>query len=300
MDRKRKAPSRSNQRRSSAVSAKRASAGGLSRGVVVEPPNASRGLRYAWIPIQAFRDLSAGALKFFAFLSSQPHPGSPSALSAAECAASLGCCERSLRYWRRELEREGWVEPGRLTIRRSRRVGKGYRARVDVRRLSVMSPASLRAYVAVMFATRDGVRQQTYEVIARTLGRSRQTLWAALKGVRAELPPGRAAACRPKATELLREVLAKTDTEEGRQELRVERERQRNEAGRAEAARDATEAVMSGPAGVSAEGCVLCVRYRARTPDGLCESCDPGGAAGTAATAAGPPVTRLLGAGPQE
>ena len=46
------------------------------------------------------------------------------------------------------------------------------------------SPASLRAYVAVTFATRDGVRQRTYEAIAKTLGRSRQALWAALKPVR--------------------------------------------------------------------------------------------------------------------
>ena len=47
-----------------------------------------------------------------------------------------------------------------------------------------MSPASLRAYVAVTFATRDGVRQRTYEAIAQTLGRTRQALWAALKPVK--------------------------------------------------------------------------------------------------------------------
>ena len=177
---------------------------GLLGGIVVETPATRSGSRYAWIPIQAFRGLSAGPLKLFALLSGLHRPRKAIVLSAAECVASLGCCERSLRYWRRELEREGWVAPGRLTIRRSRRVGKGCRARVDVRRLSVMSPVSLRAYVAVMFATRDGVRQQTYEAIAQTLGRSRQALGAALKGVRAELKgvraeraPRRAARKRP-------------------------------------------------------------------------------------------------------
>ena len=166
------------------MSAKRASAGGLLRGIVVETPATRRGSRYAWIPIQAFRDLSAGALKLFALLSGLHRPRKAIALSAAECVASLGCCERSLRYWRRELEREGWVAPGRLTIRRAFRLRKGYRARVDVTKLAVMSPASMRTYVGVTFATRDGVRLRTYEAIAKTLNRSRQAVWAALKPVR--------------------------------------------------------------------------------------------------------------------
>lgn len=164
--------------------ARRVSVGGLMSGIVVETPATRRGSRYAWVPIQAFRDLSAGALKLFTLLSGQYRPRKPLALSAAECAESLGCCERSLRYWRRELEREGWLEPGSLTIHRPSRLRKGYRARVDVTRLAVMTPASLRAYVAVTFATRDGVRRRTFEAIAETLGRSRQALWAALKPVR--------------------------------------------------------------------------------------------------------------------
>ena len=166
------------------MSAKRASADGLLRGIVVETPATRRGSQYAWIPIQALRDLSAGALKLFTLLSGLHRPRKALALSAAECAASLGCCERSLRYWRRELEREGWLEPGRLAIHRPDRLGKGYRARVDVTRLAVMSPASLRAYVGVTFATRDGVRRRTFEAIAETLGRTRQAVWAALKPVR--------------------------------------------------------------------------------------------------------------------
>ena len=166
------------------VTAKQVSGGGLLGGIVVETPATRRGSRYAWIPIQAFRKLSAGGLKLFAVLSGLHRPRKALALSASECAASLGCCERSLRYWRRELEREGWLEPGCLMIRRANRLRKGYRARVDVTKLAVMSPASLRAYVAVTFATRDGVRQRTYEAIAKTLGRSRQALWAALKPVR--------------------------------------------------------------------------------------------------------------------
>ena len=166
------------------MSAKRASAGGLLSGIVVETPATRRGSRYAWIPIEAFRHLSAGGLKLFTLLSSLHRPRKALALSAAECAASLGCCERSLRYWRRELEREGWVEAGHLAIRRPNRLRKGYRARVDISKLAVMSPASLRAYVGVTFATRDGVRQRTYEAIAKTLGRSRQAVWAALKPLR--------------------------------------------------------------------------------------------------------------------
>ncbi len=157
---------------------------GLLGGIVVETPATRSGSRYAWIPIQAFRGLSAGPLKLFALLSGLHRPRKAIALSAAECVASLGCCERSLRYWRRELEREGWVAPGRLTIRRPFRLRKGYRARVDVTKLAVMSPASLRTYVGVTFATRDGVRLRTYEAIAKTLNRSRQAVWAALKPVR--------------------------------------------------------------------------------------------------------------------
>ena len=153
-------------------------------GIVVETPATRRGSRYAWIPIEAFRNLSAGALKLFTLLSSQYRPRKAVELSAADCAESLGCCERSLRYWRRELEREGWVEPGRLVVHRPQRLRKGYRARIDVTKLAVMSPSSVRAYVAVTFATRDGVRQRTFEAIAKTLGRSRQAVWAALKPVR--------------------------------------------------------------------------------------------------------------------
>lgn len=166
------------------MSAKRASAGGLLKGIVVETPATRRGSRYAWIPIQAFRELSAGALKLFTLLSGLHRPRKALVLSAAECAASLGCCERSLRYWRRELEAAGWVEPGRLTVRRPNRLRQGYRARVDVTKLAVMSPASLRTYVAVTFATRDGVRRRTYEAIGKTLGRTRQAVWAALKPVK--------------------------------------------------------------------------------------------------------------------
>ena len=166
------------------MSAQRASGGGLLGGIVVETPATRRGSRYAWIPIEAFRKLSAGGLKLFALVSGLHRPRKALALSASECARSLGCCERSVRYWRRELEREGWLEPGSLTIRRPNRLRKGYRARVDVTKLAVMSPASLRAYVGVTFATRDGVRQRTYEAIAKTLGRSRQAVWAALKPVR--------------------------------------------------------------------------------------------------------------------
>ena len=135
------------------MSAKRASAGGLLKGIVVETPATRRGSRYAWIPIEAFRHLSAGGLKLFTLLSSLHRPRKALALSAAECAASLGCCERSLPYWRRELEREGWLEAGRLTIWRPNRLRKGYRAKVDITKLAVMSPASLRAYVGVTFAT---------------------------------------------------------------------------------------------------------------------------------------------------
>ena len=123
------------------MSAKRASADGLLGGIIVETPATRRGSRYAWIPIEAFRKLSAGGLKLFALLSGLHRPRKALALSVSECAASLGCCERSLRYWRRELEREGWLEPGCLTIRRANRLRKGYRARVDVTKLAVMSPS---------------------------------------------------------------------------------------------------------------------------------------------------------------
>ena len=151
---------------------------------VVDTPATRRGSRYAWIPHQAFRELSAGALKLFTLLSGLYRPRKAIALTASECVESLGCCERSLRYWRRELEGKGWLEPGALAIRRPNRLRKGFRARVDVRKLAVVSPASLRAYVGVTFATRDGVRRQTFGAIAKTLGRSRQALWAALKPVR--------------------------------------------------------------------------------------------------------------------
>lgn len=151
---------------------------------IVDTPATRRGSRYAWVPIAAFRDLTAGGLKLFTLLSGLHRPRKAIVLTAAECVESLGCCERSLRYWRRELEGKGWLEPGALTIRRPNRLRKGFRARVDVRKLAVVSPASLRAYVGVTFATRDGVRRQTFEAIAKTLGRSRQALWAALKPVR--------------------------------------------------------------------------------------------------------------------
>lgn len=96
-----------------------------------------------------------------------------------------------------------------------------------------------------------------------------------------------------KATELLRKALAKTQTEEGRQALREERERQRDEAARANTARELPEAdvaaarvrrthaedVREGPKGPCARearrrACVRCERYASRTPEGLCGSCD--------------------------
>ena len=203
---------------------------------VVDTPATRRGSRYAWIPIAAFRDLSAGGLKLLTLLSGLHRPRKAIALTAGGCAESLGCCERSLRYWRRELEGKGWVEPGALAIRRPNRLRKGFRARVDVRKLAGVSPASLRAYVAVAFATRDGAREETYAAIARGLGVSRQALWAALKGVRRPAPGGGLAGGQ-KATELLRKVLAKAETAEGRRELREERKRRRYEAAAANAAR---------------------------------------------------------------
>lgn len=202
----------------------------------VNTPVLGRGSRYAWIPHQAFRELSAGGLKLFTLLSGLHRPRKAIVLTASECVESLGCCERSLRYWRRELESKGWLEPGALTIRRPNRLRKGFRARVDVRKLAVVSPASLRAYVGVTFATRDGVREETYAAIAKGLGVSRQALWAALKGVRPP-GPGEGLAVGQKATELLRKVLAKAAPAEGRRELREERKRRRYEAAAANAAR---------------------------------------------------------------
>lgn len=53
-------------------------------------PRPGGGSRYAWIPIQTFRDLSGGGLKLLSLLSSLHRPRKPIALSAAQCAESLG------------------------------------------------------------------------------------------------------------------------------------------------------------------------------------------------------------------
>ncbi|MCY3677694.1 MAG: hypothetical protein OXH66_08840 [Gemmatimonadetes bacterium] len=167
------------------MSAKRVSGVvGLPPGIVVETPATMRGSRYAWVPATAHRELEAGPFKLLVLLCSLHRKRKPIELTARECAESLGCCERSLRNWRRALEASGWVKPGLLCIHRPERLREGSRARVDVTKLANCSPASLRAYVAVLLDTRDGKRRRTFEAIAKSIGRSRQALWAALTPVR--------------------------------------------------------------------------------------------------------------------
>lgn len=156
---------------------------GLPMSLRAETPATQAGSEYCWVPVSAL-GLPAGPLSLLVLLGSLLRPRGQIELTAAECARSLGCCERSLRYWRRALEAAGWLPAGSLVLQRRSRFRKGYRARIDTRKLAVLSPASVRAYVAVALATRDGVRQQVYAAIARRIGRSRQALWAALKPVR--------------------------------------------------------------------------------------------------------------------
>lgn len=76
-----------------------------------------------------------------------------------------------------------------------------------------------------------------------------------------------------KATEMLRAALLKSETEAGRAELLAERKRR----GRASAEKTVANPVLVRPVDEDKgrlPPCALCGRCCARTPDGLCESCD--------------------------
>jgi len=134
-----------------------------------------------WVPKLAYDTVSAGALMLLALLAGLQLLGRPVELTRRQLAESLGCSDRSLRYWIAELERKGWVDRETLKLRRRKLFRNGWRARADISKLAATPPSAFRAYVGLLFGQIDGMRIRTYHAIAKTMGRHRSTLWAARK-----------------------------------------------------------------------------------------------------------------------